>query len=112
MNNLTCAFAGVCLPDYWSGHHLPHSSVAVDRTTTLAELKDLLRSELNGGAVCGADYDDQNDDWHEQAINAINAITNTIIGPLFPDLEDGSEHDWSSHAYFVFVPDPISYEDG
>ena len=39
----TLAHADTCLPDYWSGHHLPHISVPVCRSMTAGELRDALR---------------------------------------------------------------------
>lgn len=36
MKKLECCHADTCLPDYWSGHHLPHVQIAVWRGMTLA----------------------------------------------------------------------------
>lgn len=104
---LECCHADTCLADYWSGHHLPHIQAAVHNGISLEELKQQLRTELNIGAVMGADYDESDDRWHQAALAAVDAITvNEDADPehLFKDLEvteddDGGEIVW---AYFVF----------
>lgn len=50
--NLILAHADTCLSSYWSGHHMPHIGVPVSSDTTLAQLKDMLKAELNE-CVCG-----------------------------------------------------------
>lgn len=125
---LEAAFASVCMPDYWGGHHLAHISCPVSKTTTLDQLKYNLRSELSGGAVMGSsplaellaldggvteatlkefaeewDVEEVNrtalNDWaFEAALTAVEAITGGEY-PFDADLEPDDEE---SHAYFVF----------
>ena len=54
---LECAHVDTCLPDYWSGHHLPHVQIAVWRGMTMRQVKQAIRDELRQGAVMGStDY--------------------------------------------------------
>lgn len=53
---VTIAHADTCLPDYWSGHRLPHLQIPAYRMT-FAELRRQLRDEIREGAVAGADDD-------------------------------------------------------
>jgi hypothetical protein len=101
---LDCAFADVCLPDYWSGHHLPYIQVPVYRGMTLAELKRELKSELNNGYVANEPHSKgtyrASDSWYRAANAAIGRIT-ANSNTLFNDLEDDEDGD-SVYAYFVF----------
>lgn len=51
---LECCHADTCLPDYWSGHHLPHVAIPVYRGMTLNEIKDAIKDELRNGCVMGS----------------------------------------------------------
>ena len=55
--NVTIAHADTCLPDYWSGHHMPHVQIGVYRGMTLAAVRDAIRNEICQGAVMGSDDD-------------------------------------------------------
>ena len=56
--NMSCNHAETCLPDYWSGHHLPHVQIPVTRQKmSLAEIRRAIRSELRQGAVIGNSED-------------------------------------------------------
>jgi hypothetical protein len=102
------------LPDYWSGHHLAHIQVPVDRTTTITQLRAALHSELNEGAVAGSDrrtLDDSGPDgdaWYKAAHAAIDRDVRlkhprTTLRP-FRDLEAQlDDDDYSVYAFFVFV---------
>ena len=48
---ITISFVGCCLPDYFSGHHLPVLQAMVDGTTTRKQLCNDLISELNQGVI-------------------------------------------------------------
>lgn len=106
--------ADTCLPDYWSGHHLAHIQIPVHRGMSLKEIKELLRSELNMGAVMGNgerimdDSGEIGDRWYKAAHAAINKIKPEIKGQrkFFMDLEQMDEecdHEDQVYAFFVFV---------
>ena len=96
----TLAHADTCLPDYWSGHHLPHISVPVCRSMTAGELRDALRDEVNQGAIAGADAPADNDDAaHVAMLDAILALRILREQP-FADLDE----DEGVCAFFVFLP--------
>lgn len=55
---MTCSHADTCLPDYWSGHHLPYVMIPVTRRKmSLSEIRRLIRTELRQGAVMGSGDD-------------------------------------------------------
>lgn len=108
MKKLECVHADTCLPDYWSGHHLPHVQIAVWRGMSLTDIKRELLSELLQGAVAGAVYDDSDDTWHKRARAAVNRIKPNTKGQrrFFLDLEDTPDDDdccESVYAFFVFI---------
>lgn len=106
---LECYHADTCLPDYWSGHHLPHVQIPVHKGMKLEEIKEALLSELNQGAIAGSANPEliESETWYHAAVNAVQAIT-----PNDPDqveffmyLEDDPEGEWydnSVYAFFVF----------
>lgn len=50
--------ADTCLSDYWPGHHRPHVQIPCTRPRmSLAEVRQLIRSEIAQGAVAGNDDD-------------------------------------------------------
>ena len=105
--HLECCHADTCLPDSWSGHHLAHVQVPVWNGMSLAELKKALMSELNEGAVAGADaphdYDEQ---WYAAARDAVWTIeVKTAAGAdnLFPLLVPQTEDDDVPTVYGFFV---------
>lgn len=50
---LECCHVCTCLPDYWSGHHLPHVQIPVYSGMSLKEIKSNIMNELRQGAVMG-----------------------------------------------------------
>lgn len=109
---LQCIHADTCLSDYWRGHHLPHISVIAFNGLPLRELKAALCSELNAGAIAGAQSEDERDDaWYAAARAAIDDIElgDPMRDNCFPTLDMGDPHDPDSgwyddvRAYFVFV---------
>lgn len=103
-----CSHAGVMLPDYWSGHHLPHLSFPIRDGMSLADVKEELKSEANQGAWCGSvDHEEtESEAFYNRAIEAIDGITlreDAQDGQLFDGIiEDDSEDVESPMAYFVF----------
>jgi hypothetical protein len=51
---LECCHADTCLPDYWTGHHLPHIQIAVWPGMRLAQIRAAIRSEISQGAFMGS----------------------------------------------------------
>ena len=109
---LACQHAGTMLPDYWSGHHLAHIQVPVDRGTTITQLRAALHSELSQGAIAGSDRRTRDDvdefgAWLKAAHAAIDRDVRlkhprTTLRP-FRDLEAQLDGDYSVYAYFVFA---------
>jgi len=117
---LECVHADTCLPDYWSGHHLPHVQIAVYPGMTLAEIKRDIRSELSQGAVMGSSEnarllsadmvapgeEKQADRLTRAAYAAVNRISPAKKGQrrFFTDIEETAEDGAESvYAFFVFV---------
>ena len=124
MIKFECCHADTCLPDYWSGHHLPHVQIPVYRGMTLKDVKSALRSELSQGAVMGStdnarmlsadmvreDEVKQADRVTRAAYAAVNRIrlADKRKRKLFMDLEESTDDDdddcgESVYAFFVFV---------
>ena len=112
---LECCHADTCLPDYWSGHHLPHVQVPVDSRTTFAELRRSLLSELAEGAVMGSDHmayqialgmDDESHRLYQSAKAAVRRLRPLNKGArrAFPRLERETEDTDTVYAFFVFRP--------
>ena len=116
---LEFAHADTCLPDYWSGHHLPHVQVPVWHGMKLSELKQAIRDELRQGAVMGSTDDarmlsadviqpgeeKRADQLTRAAYAAINRIRPAKKGArtLFSDLEPYTEDDQGETVYAFFV---------
>jgi hypothetical protein len=118
---LECAHADTCLPDYWSGHHLPHVQIAVWRGMTMRQVKQAIRDELRQGAVAGStdaarllsadmvapEEEKRADQVTRAAYAAINRLKPAKKGArrLFTDLEETpDEFDGESvYAFFIFV---------
>lgn len=115
---LVCAHADTCLPDYWGGHHLPHVAVPVYPSMTMGELRDAIITELDAGAVAGADATPadtyENADWLRAARAAVlrdvkmrDPGARYPFRDLFRDLpESDDDADFFGphvHAYFVFI---------
>ena len=94
---LECCHAATCLPDYWGGHHLPHVAIPVWSSMTCHDVQNSIRSELSHGAVAGADFDPDNDEWFAAARESVEHIEATREHP-FSDLENYKD----VYAYFVF----------
>jgi len=113
------AHADTCLPDYWSGHHLPHVSILVWNGMTIGMVREAIRSELAQGAVMGntdearllsadmvrPDEEKKANRLTKKVYAAINRIkSNTKKRNLFPDLpKETEEQDESIYAYFVLI---------
>lgn len=105
--------ADTCLSDYWGGHHLPHVSVPVDGATTVKEVFDEIRSELNQGAIAGSlDWEVvESEEFHNACMQAVQELVELNVDILdksaFPNLEFYGEDDDgpSVMAHFVFVPE-------
>ena len=111
--------ADTCLPDYWSGHHLPHVQIPAWRGMTLAEIKRGILAELNE-CIHGADatplhdwaddYDEAYaESWHRRARAAVCRMKPNKKGQrrFFLDLEETSQDDYDApdvYAFFVFRP--------
>lgn len=92
---LECVHADTCLPDYWTGHHLPHISVPVWHGMTLRQLKEDLARELRDGAIAGS-ADPQiteSDAFYRRALAAIRRVRPAKKGVrrLFLDLDDPAD---------------------
>ena len=106
-----------CLPDYWSGHHLPHVQIPVWNGMTMKEIKNSLRDELMYGCVSGTcDVADMlqwamvppsrykiAEAFTRAAYAAINRIKPARKGQrkFFTDLEQAQEDDDTVYAFFV-----------
>lgn len=117
---LECQHVDTCLPDYWSGHHLPHVQIPVYKGMTLKAIKADICSELAQGAVMGstgtawllsADY--VGPECEAAAIKvtkaayaAVNRMKPARKGQrrFFTDLEECEGDDCGTvYAYFVFT---------
>lgn len=87
---MICHAFDVCLPDYWSGHHMPHVQVAVTRRKmSFAEIRRAIRHELRHGYVMGSSDDARmlSADFtpDERRANALNraayaAVNRDVVG--------------------------------
>ena len=116
---LECSHVDTCLPDYWSGHRLPHVQIPVYPGMTLKEIKQAIRDELRQGAVMGntenarllsadlvrPDEENRADLVTRAAYAAVNRIKPARKGQrrFFTDVEPGDEWSDTVYAYFVFV---------
>lgn len=122
MIKFECCHADTCLPDYWSGHHLPHVQIPVYRGMTLNDVKSALHSESSQGAVLGSTDNARllsagvmvpySEEYVDQLNNAISAsidaieLTDSQNDHCFMDLEESEEDNdccESVYAFFVFV---------
>lgn len=111
--------ADTCLPDYWSGHHLPHICIPVYPRMKLREIKSAICNELRTGAVMGStddvrllssDFIESKDEKRADALTrAAYAAVNRIRGAdkgqriFFTDLEASEDSEESICAWFVLV---------
>lgn len=116
---IECAHVDTCLPDYWSGHHMPHVQIAVYPGMTLAEIKREIRRELWQGAVSGSTdnarllsagmvapgEEKQADRLTRAAYAAVNRIKPAKKGQrrFFTDIEPAGDCDECVYAFFVFI---------
>lgn len=121
MIKFECCHADTCLPDYWSGHHLPHVQIPVYRGMTLAQVKSAIKNELILGAIAGntdnarllsadmvrPDEEKQADQVTRAAYAAVNRmrLADKRKRKLFMGLEESTDDDCcdSVYAFFVFV---------
>lgn len=92
-----------CLPDFWSGHHLPHIQIPVHRGMDVKTMKQYLIDELHNGPVMGVN--ELEEEWFRQARIAVgNCTEKTDDYQPFSDLVDESDDEdaASVYAYFVF----------
>lgn len=119
---LECAHADTCLPDYWSGHHLPHVQIPVYHGMTLKAIKESLRFELAQGAIAGSSEDARLlaghsvEAWEEMRAHNLDKAARAAINRMRPNVkgtrrffldlekEDPDNDCWDSvYAFFVFV---------
>lgn len=116
---LECCHADTCLPDYWSGHHLPHIQIPVYNGMSLAGIKGEILSELKNGYVMGnsenafllsSDYVGPDkakaaEGIFKAAIAAVNRMKPEKKGTrkFFTDIEEQPEDSDFVYAFFVFV---------
>jgi hypothetical protein len=110
-NQLEAIHLDTCLPDYWSGHHLPHIQIAVYQGMTIKAFKESALDALNQDAIAGdiesisTDYV-INEDWYKKAVAAIRRITPAIKGThtLFKDLDtETGDCDDCRDSVYAFV---------
>lgn len=99
---LECCHADTCLPDYWGGHHLPHVAIPVWSGMTCQDVQNSIRLDLSHGAVAGADFNWDDDEWFAAARESVDHIETTREHP-FDDIEDAEDGEEGVYAYFVFV---------
>lgn len=116
---LLCQHVDTCLPDYWSGHHLPHVMIPVYSTMTFAEIRQAIKSELSQGAIMGSDDNARllsadfvlpcDERQADIVTRAAYAAVNRDIKPAkkgarypFKDIESGEDME-TVYAYFVFI---------
>jgi hypothetical protein len=117
---LECCHADTCLPDYWSGHHLPHVQIPVWPGMSLKEIKSLIRSEIAMGAVAGSTEDacllswdavpPEKEKYADRLTRAVYAAVNRMKPArkgqrkFFTDVPEMDEDgDCQVYAFFVFV---------
>lgn len=116
---LECCHADICLPDYWSGHHLPHVQIPVYPGMTLKAIKQAIKDELRQGAVAGStdearmlsadlvrpDEEKQADRVTRAAYAAVNRMKPAKRGQrrFFKDIEPSDESSNTVYAFFVFM---------
>lgn len=115
---LECCHADTCLPDYWSGHHLPHVQIAVWPGMSMAEIKQAIRSELSQGAVMGNDETarllsaDMVNPAEERRADMLTRRAYAAVARMqparkgqrrfFTDIEQTEDDDTTVYAFFVF----------
>ena len=114
MKKFVLHFVDCCLPDYFSGHHLPVLQAPVDGTTTRKELTDSLYDEIKQGVL---DVDPRlPDNWTWQEMK--HAIDHCIFWNdtckhddiVFPTLEKLDSDDYQDYCHAFFVIDTSEKE--
>ena len=102
--------ADTCLSDYWGGHHLPHVATPA-YPMTRQQLADAINSEINAGAVCGADFSPEDENQYAAMHAAVDDAlgecdANGLVFKEVESPEDDEDCDCfeSVYAYFVFKP--------
>lgn len=114
-----CQYVDTCLPDYWSGHHLPHVQIPVTcRRMPFQAIRNAIREELRQGAVMGSGDDarllsrDVIRSDEEQRANALTraayaAVARDVRGikprQKLVDVGFDVNEDCDSYMYFVFT---------
>lgn len=109
MPKLNCHHADTCLPDYWSGHHLPHISIPVFHGMHAADVRRALHSEVSEGAIAGNFSEESATEADYKRMHA--AIDRDVRCAqkgrrrCFENLDKQTEDDaeLSVYAYFVFT---------
>ncbi len=105
MNNLIISHYDTCLPDYFSGHHLPYIQIPAYKMT-LESLKQALKQEA--GQYIANLGDDISDELYAAILSAIDDITlldgvDTVFDNI--DSDDVDEFDGEYYptlfAYFL-----------
>ena len=109
-----------CLPDFWSGHHLPHVQIPVWPGMSLSDIKSAIRSEISQGAIGGSGDDARllsadvvRPDEEKRAIALTRAVYAGVnrIKPakkgqrkFFTDIDEPIDDCSDSvYAFFVFI---------
>ncbi len=107
MNKLTISHYDTCLPDYFSGHHLPYIQIPAYKMT-LETLKQDLKHEA-GEFICNLG-DDISEELYNAILSAIDDITlldgvTTVFDNIDSDDDDQDEFDGGYYptvfAYFL-----------
>jgi len=92
------ALLDVCLPDYFSGYHLPVIAVPVCGTITNGEMADSINEEVD---AIGHDFDFTDDDYklYDEYVELLRKNANDIFyqGEFDDDMDD------SVYAYFSII---------
>ena len=99
MNKLTISHYDTCLPDYFSGHHLPYIQIPAYKMT-LETLKQELKQEA-GQYIANLSDDDISDELYAAILSAIDDITLLDgVTTVFDDIGYGYDDD-TVYAYFL-----------
>lgn len=115
-----CVHVDTCLPDYRSGHHLPHVAIPVWHGMKLSEIKQALRDEIRWGYIMGNNEDarllsadfissPEDEKLADKLIKAVYAAISRLKPAkkgqrrFFKELDKSvDDSDESVYAYFVF----------
>lgn len=94
-----------CLPDYFSGHHLPVVQVSVNCESTYHQIKDELLCYQSIDHLDEIDFDDYKQAVEElfESIDDLEAIPKCVLG-----IESSEDEDYDSvYMYFVIETQDI-----